>query len=65
MRDRRAAALLLPLSLALALPAVAQPQPGASSAAPDRVAVDRIRADVTFFASPPLKGRRAGSPEGE
>lgn len=65
MRDRRAAALLLPLSLALALPAVAQPQPGASSAAPDRGAVDRIRADVTFLASPPLKGRRAGSPEGE
>ena len=63
MRIHRLAALL---ALSLALPAVGQPQPAAAPvAAPEFGAADRIRADVTYLASPPLKGRRAGTPEGE
>jgi hypothetical protein len=54
------------LVLSLALPALGQPQ---TTAAPAPTAAsgaaDRIKADVTYLASPPLKGRRAGSPEGE
>jgi hypothetical protein len=56
-------------ALFLAFPALAQPQPAvapAASAAPaDAAAAGRIKADVTYLASPPLKGRRAGTPEAD
>lgn len=64
MRTHRAVPSIL-LALALAIPAPARAQAAALPAAPPSAAVDRIRADVTYLAAPPLKGRRAGSPEGD
>ena len=48
------------LTVSLALPAAAQPQPTDAPAA-----ADRIQADVSHLASPLLKGRRAGTPEAD
>ena len=63
MRTNRLASLLA-FSLGLPLPVWSQPAPApATVTAPG--AADRIRADVTYLASPALKGRRAGSPEGD
>lgn len=72
MTNNRLSALLV-LSLALpAVPAPAQPQPAAAPAATapapapaDVAAAERIKADVTYLASPLLKGRRAGTVEAD
>ncbi len=58
----RAAAPTLLLAALLPGPAFSQATAPAASAA---TAADRIRADVTYLASPALKGRRAGTPEAD
>lgn len=63
MRTHRLDAAALTLLLAAApLSVAAQPQ---ATSPPASAAAERIQADVSYLASPALKGRRAGTPEAD